>query len=102
MLLKTSGFTVVAVLLLTLGIGLNPARFQPLQEVGLRNLAIKVPQQFTVVHRADMNGARGNFRIRYPAVTTPIWEEIRDRPHVFTGIFGWSQESFNFGQDGEI
>lgn len=101
MLLKTPGFTMVAVLSLALGIGANTAIFQLLDAVRLRNLPVKDPQELTEVHIADMNGARGSFSTRYPAVTNPVWEAIRDRQHVFSGIFGWSQQTLNLAQGGE-
>ncbi|HEY6119656.1 MAG TPA: ABC transporter permease [Pyrinomonadaceae bacterium] len=101
MLLKTPGFTLVAVLSLALGIGANTAIFQLLDAVRLRSLPVKAPQDLTQVQIADMNGARGSFVTRYPAVTNPLWEEIRDRQHVFAGIFGWSQQTLNLAQGGE-
>jgi len=37
-----------------------------------------------------------------PAVTKPVWEAIRDRQHVFSGISGWNQQTLDFIRDGEI
>ena len=50
---------------------------------------------------ADMTGARGSFNFRYPSVTNPIWEQIRDRQQGFSGIFAWAPTEFNLAQGGE-
>src|SRR5438105_3919188 len=94
-LLKNPGFSSVAVLTLSLGIGANTAIFQLLDAVRLRTLPVKRPQELVVVQIADMNGARGNFSSPYPAVTYPIWERIRDNQQALSGVLAWSSEGFN-------
>src|SRR6185295_17342011 len=80
MLLKHKSFTTVAILSLALGIGANTAIFQLIDAVRLRTLPIKAPQELAEIRMADMKGARGGFnRSPLPAVTNPIWEQIRDR-----------------------
>jgi predicted permease len=97
---KSPAFTVVAVLSLALGIGANTAIFQLLNAVRLRALPVQEPRQLAEVRITDMDGARGNFE-RYPAVTNSIWEQIRDRQQILSGVFAWSQEDFDTSPGGE-
>lgn len=99
---KNSGFTIVAVLTLALGIGANTAIFQLLDAVRLKSLPVKNPQELAEVKIADMRGARGSFNSWNPALTNPIWEQIRDRQEAFTGLFAWSAGYFNLSTGGEV
>jgi putative ABC transport system permease protein len=102
MLLKNPGFTTVAVLSLALGIGANTAIFQLLNVIRLRSLPVTAPQELAAVQPTDMSGTRGSKSENYPAVTNPIWEQIRDRQQSFSGIFAWSTRGLNLAQGGEV
>jgi putative ABC transport system permease protein len=102
MLLKHKGFTMVAVLSLALGIGANTAIFQLLDAVRLRTLPVKAPQELAEVRLTTMSGTRGTKRDGYPAVTNPIWEQLRERQQAFSGICAWSTSSFNLARGGEV
>ena len=102
MLVKAKGFTTVAVLSLALGIGANTALFQLLDAVRLRSLPVAAPNDLAEVRLTDMSGARGYKSAWYPAVTNPLWEQIRDRQQAFSGIFAWGTGSFNLSEGGEI
>ena len=102
MLRKNPGFTTVAVLSLALGIGANTAIFQLLDAVRLRTLPVKAPQELAEVRIADMEGARGSYASWHPAVTNPIWEQIRDRQEAFSSLFAWGTDGFNLAQGGEV
>src|SRR5262245_6068375 len=102
MLLKNKSFTAVAVLSLALGIGANTAIFQLLDAVRMRTLPVKAPQELAEVRITDMTGARGNFSSWHPAVTNPIWEQIRNRQEAFSGLFAWGADSFNLSPGGEV
>jgi putative ABC transport system permease protein len=102
MLLKHKGFTMVAVLSLALGIGANTAIFQLLDAVRLRMLPVKAPQELAEVHITDVSGLRGTKSTFYPAVTNPIWEQIREQQQSFSGICAWSTDGFNLAQGGEV
>ena len=99
---KNPGFTIVAVVSLALGIGANTAIFQLLDAVRLRTLPVKAPQELAEVRIADMDGARGSFSSWHPAVTNPIWEQIRERQDSFSKIFAWGADSFNIAPGGEV
>ena len=102
MLLKQPGFTLVAVLSLALGVGANTAIFQLLDALRLRTLPVNSPQELAEVRLTTMNGTRGSKSAQYPAVTNPIWEELRGRQQAFSSICAWSTYSFNLAQGGEV
>jgi putative ABC transport system permease protein len=102
MLRKQKSFTVVAVLSLALGIGANTAIFQLLDAVRLRVLPVRAPQELAEVRLTTMNGTRGSKSARYPAVTNPIWEQLRDRQQAFSDLSAWSTYDFNLTQGGEV
>src|SRR5256885_934239 len=102
MLRKTPGFTLAAVLSLALGIGANTAIFQLLDAVRMKTLPVRAPRELAEVRIADMKGARGSFNFRYPSVSNPIWEGIRDRQQAFSGIFAWAPTGFNLAQGGDV
>ena len=101
MLLKHKGFTTVAILSLALGIGANTAIFQLIDAVRLRTLPVKAPHELYELRMANMDGARGGIW-REPAVTFPIWEQVRDRQQAFAGIFAWGTDSANLAPGGEV
>jgi hypothetical protein len=98
---NSPGFTAVAVISLALGVGANTAIFQLVNAVRLRTLPVKNPQELVEIHIADMSGARGGVQ-RKDAVTYPIWEQIRKRQEGFSGVFAWTNASFNLSPKGEV
>ena len=102
MLVKSPGFTVVAVLTLALGIGANTAIFQLLDAVRLRTLPVKNPEQLVRIQLADPTGRRGSQASWYSfALTNPLWEQIRDHQQVFSSVFAWANFDFNLSPAGE-
>lgn len=97
---KSPGFAIVAILSLGLGIGANTAIFQLQDAVRLRMLPVKDPQQLVDIQMPDMKAARGNFQ-RYPGLTNPIWEQIRDRQTILSGVAAWGAEGFDTSTEGE-
>lgn len=91
-LIRSLGFTAVAVLTLALGIGANTAIFQLLDAVRLRTLPVTNPAQLTLVHLTDADGAgkRGSQETVYPALNNPLWEYIRDHQTAFSQVLAWS------------
>src|SRR5258708_8857622 len=88
-------FTLVATLSLALGIGANTAIFQLLDAVRLRTLPVKNPQELAEVKIADRNWASGGFSSRHPEITNPQWELIRNHQQALSGVFAWTNDSFN-------
>jgi putative ABC transport system permease protein len=98
---NSPAFTAVAVISLALGVGANTAIFQLVNAIRLRNLPVKNPQELVEVHITDMIGARGSVN-RMNAVTYLIWEQIRKRQQGFSGVFAWTNASFNLSPKGEV
>src|SRR5262245_27315447 len=62
---KSPGFTLVAVLTLALGIGLNTALFTAFDAVALRPLPVAEPESVVRVERWFESGARGNIQLYF-------------------------------------
>jgi putative ABC transport system permease protein len=101
LLLLNPGFALVAILSLALGIGANTAIFQLIDAVRIRTLPVKNPQELAVVRVIDMKSRTGHVTGRYPSLTNPLWEQIRDRQQAFSNIFAWGAESLNLAVGGE-
>src|SRR5687768_4498831 len=81
----------VAVLSLALGIGANTAIFSLLDSLLLRSLPVRQPHELAIL------GEGNDVRI---SLTSPIWEQIREREQIFGGVFAWSSTRFNLAQGG--
>jgi len=102
LLRANTGFTVVAILSLALGIGANTAVFQLLDAVRLRMLPVRDPQQLAdvvVVYRP--NGRTGDFTAAHPDLTFAIWQHIRDQQQGFSKFAAWSTQPLNLNPGGE-
>jgi putative ABC transport system permease protein len=96
------GFASVAILSLALGIGANTSIFQLLDAIRLRTLPVKNPQELVEVQVANRDWTSGSFSGYRPALTNPLWEQLRDRQQAFTGTFAWGGGfKFNLSQGGE-
>lgn len=82
--------TSVAVLSLALGIGANTAIFSLIDAVMLKSLQVNHPEQLLQVTIG-----------KNQTVTNPIWELLRDRQDVFSGVFAYSTPRFNLSTGGE-
>ena len=102
LLRRTPGFTAVAVLSLTLGIGANTAIFQLLDAVRLRALPVKDPGQLVEVRLADPGPRPGNVVARYAQLTGPQWERLRADQQAFSSVLAWSPSRFNLALGGEV
>jgi predicted permease len=75
-LLASPVFSVVAIASLALGIGANTAIFSLIDALVLRTLPVVNPHELVRVTLGTDQ-----------AVGTPVWEELRNRERVFTGVF---------------
>jgi len=89
-LVKSRGYSVAAILTLTLGIGATAAIFTVINSVLLRPLPVREPGRLVAVRADD----------RAPFVPAQIWEQIRDRPQLFESVCGWMPTRFNLADRG--
>jgi predicted permease len=83
-LAKNPGFTLVAMATLALGIGANTAMFSLLDQVVLRLLPVRHPEQLVIVREAGNH--YGN-SYGPNTVSWPMFEDLRDNNEVFSGVF---------------
>jgi hypothetical protein len=98
---KNPGFSFVVVATLALGIGANTALFELLDAVLLQSLPVTNPQELAQVRVVDMSKARGSFSSRYPVVTNPIWEKLREDHQGFSGIAAWRDVNLSRDSGGD-
>ena len=87
---SSPGFAAVAILSLALGIGANTAIFSLIDSVILKTLPVSHPEQLLQVTMPEN-----------PFFTNPIWEQLRDRQDVFSGVFAYGVHRFNLAAAGE-
>lgn len=100
-LLAHPGFTAVAVLSLALGLGANTAIFSLADAVILRSLPVRDPAQLMMVEPRDRDHPGPSPRADVD-FTNPIWEQIRDHTHVFTGVFAYNSHTFDLSNGGLV
>src|SRR3989449_4999680 len=83
-LAKNPVFTAVAVLTLALGIGANTAIFTLLDQILLRLLPVKDPQQLVLL---TMRGRHYGNNWGGNAISYPMYRDFQDHNEVFSGMF---------------
>jgi predicted permease len=96
MLLKHPGFTLIAVLTLSLGIAANTAIFSIVNAVLLRPFPYEAPQQLVIPGESN-TGTRGNVSLSYPNFAD--WKD--DRKVFASASAVRSNENYNFTGAGE-
>jgi putative ABC transport system permease protein len=87
MLAKNPGFTAIAVLTLALGIGANTAIFSLLNQILLRQLPVKNPEQLVVIHvPGPRTGHISSDGDDSQSVAYPMYQELREKNGVFSGM----------------
>ncbi|HEU0178019.1 MAG TPA: ABC transporter permease [Blastocatellia bacterium] len=95
MLLKGPGFTLIAVITLALGIGANTAIFSLIDAVLLKLLPVKDPAQLVALSKTARDGEN---RI---AFSYPLFQDLRERNQVFSGILAYSGVALNLSGNGQ-
>jgi putative ABC transport system permease protein len=87
---RSPSFTAVALLTLALGIGANAAIYQLLDAVRIRTLPVKDPEQLVLLELADVTRWTGRRASLYDSLPNPVWEQIRGRDDLLSGLLAWS------------
>jgi predicted permease len=100
MLARTPAFTAVAVLTLALGIGANTAIFTLLDQVLLRLLPVREPQQLVLL---TMRGRYYGSNWGGNAISYPMYRDFQDHNEVFSEMFCRfpTAASLSFGRQAE-
>ena len=86
--------TIVATLSLALAIGANTAIFSVVNSLLLRRLPVEDPAQLVFVTNSGIPD-------RAAAWSYAVWDQIRQRPHLFDAAAAWSFVRFNLALAGE-
>lgn len=95
---RSPGFTAAAVLSLALGIGANTAVFTLLDQVLLRQLPVRDPQQLVLL---TWEGANVGPNISSDVVSYPLYKDFRDQNQVFSGLLCYHAMDFGIGYQGQ-
>jgi predicted permease len=94
-LLKSPGFTAVAILVLTLGIGANTAIFSLVHSLLFRAPAYAQPTEVVQVFSQDRKAKR------YRGFSYPTYQDIRSRNAVFSDTFAYNLAMLGIGEKGD-
>ena len=94
-LVASPGLALVTILSLGVGIGANTAIFSLLNAVVLRSLPVSRPDELLQVTLGDQPLAGS-------VATNPIWEQVRDRQDVFSGVFAYGTRHSDLSVGGEV
>jgi predicted permease len=83
MLRRSPGFTAVAVLSLAMGIGANTAIFSLIDQVMLRLLPVRNPEQLVLL---GTHGPYWGLNLGNNTFSYPMYRDIRDRNRAFSGV----------------
>lgn len=96
MLLKSPGFTLIAVLSLALGIGANTAIFTLLNAILLRPLPVLRPQELVLFGAGRAAGSTDSLPDRSSQLFSyPFFREISRKTQTFSGLASLSSDQFN-------
>jgi putative ABC transport system permease protein len=97
MLMRKPGFSVVAILILALGIGANAAIFSVLNAVLLQPLPFAEPDKLVVLRATNLRNPGSQLGTSYPDLTD--WQE---QTRAFEGMAGVVSRSFDMAAEGSM
>ncbi len=84
---RNPGFTIVAVLILALGIGANVAIFSLVDQALLRSLPVQHPEQLVVLNSTELKSGSTSTDYSLDAIFSyPMYKDLRDKNRVFSGL----------------
>ncbi|MCI0410821.1 MAG: permease, partial [Acidobacteria bacterium] len=101
-ILKTPGFTGLVLLTLGLGIGANTAIFSLMDQVLLRLLPVRNPEELVVLDApGPFSGASHNYSATLTPISHPMFEALRDKNTVFDGLLAHCPAQVHLTANGE-
>jgi len=101
-ILKSPGFTGVVLLTLGLGIGANTAIFSLMDQVLLRLLPVRNPEELVVLDApGPFSGSTHNYSATLTPISHPMFEALRDKNTVFDGLLAHCPAQAHLTANGE-
>jgi predicted permease len=101
-LIKTPGFTAIAVLTLALGIGANTAIFSLTDQILLRLLPVERPEELVILRSPGPKSGRVNSDGDAAAsFSYPMYKDLRDRNNAFSGLLARFPVSLSVAGNGQ-
>jgi putative ABC transport system permease protein len=97
LLWQSSGFLLISVLTLTLGIGANTAIFTLMNSLWLQSLPVVDPNRLVIIG-VSLDGSAANAQ-NTPLILSII-ESFEHHSHSFSGIFGWCENGTDLEEGG--
>jgi putative ABC transport system permease protein len=99
---RTPGFAAIVVLTLALGTGANTAIFSLLDQVMLRLLPVERPDRLVVLSASGAFSGWSNIQSdTVLPVSAPVYEGLRDRTPVFSGVLAHYPTSIHLSIEGQ-
>ena len=92
---RSPGFTVVALLTLAVGIGVNTTLFDVVDALYLTPLPVAEPERVVMVYTSDFSGPR------YGSSSYPDFEDLRRQPRLFASLAAYTLEAAALSTGGE-
>lgn len=96
---RTPVISCISILSLALGIGANTAIFSLIDTVMLRMLPVQRPEELSQLQIQDPKSGNDEGDTTF---SNPLWEELRNRQDVFSGMFAWNSTQFDLAQGGTV
>ena len=94
-LLKTPGFTLAAIAVLALGIGLNATMFSVVHAMAFAARPFTEPDRLVQIYSRDTQTKRGR------ALSYPVYQELADRSDLFEGLLAHNMTVVGIGEGAE-
>src|SRR5918911_3903252 len=95
MIMKSPGFTIVAVITMMLGIGANTTIFSVVNAILLRPLPVAQPERLVNVHSTSPDGTS------FHSFSYPDYVDYRDQNQVFDGLVAYTINTYSMTTAGQ-
>ncbi|MBD0374003.1 MAG: ABC transporter permease, partial [Pyrinomonadaceae bacterium] len=95
MMLKTPGYTIIAVITMMLGIGANTTIFSVVNAILLRPLPVAQPERLVNLHSTSPDGSS------FHSFSYPDYLDYRDQSEVFDGLAAYTINTYSLSTGGQ-